>query len=163
MHSVSRPPTVRPHVEDQRGFSAIEMAIAIAVVATLAAIAVPSYQSYVMRAKVSVAIADISKIGLAIEKYDLEKNGLPPDLAAINFGDTLDPWGQRYFYLPFDDDLHGHADQRKNKNLVPINTQYDLYSAGPDGKTKSPLTARDSKDDIIRANDGRFIGIASDY
>jgi general secretion pathway protein G len=136
--------------------------IALAMVGLLMAIAVPSYKSYVLRAKVSAAVADISKIAIAIEKYDLQNSALPPDLASINFGDTPDPWGQRYFYLPFTD-IKGHGQQRKNKNLVPINTQYDLYSAGPDGKTKGPLTAKDSRDDIIRANDGRFLGIASDY
>jgi general secretion pathway protein G len=138
------------------------MIIVLAIVGLLAAIAVPAYQGYALRAKISAAIADIGKIALAIEKYDVQNHSLPPDLAAINAADTLDPWGQTYFYLPFDD-LKGYSQQRKNKNLVPINTLYDLYSAGPDGKTKGPLTARDSRDDVIRANDGRFIGLASDY
>jgi general secretion pathway protein G len=44
-----------------------------------------------------------------------------------------------------------------------LNTDYDLYSMGKDGKTKGPLTAKDSHDDVIRANDGRFIGLASEY
>jgi general secretion pathway protein G len=159
---VSQSWPVRPGVQDQRGFTALEMIIVLAIAGMLAAIAVPAYQGYVLRAKVSAAVADIAKIALAIEKYDVQHQALPPDLAAINCGDMLDPWGQAYFYLPFDD-LKGHGQQRKNKNLVPINSLYDLYSAGPDGKTKGPLTARDSQDDIIRANDGRFIGIASDY
>jgi general secretion pathway protein G len=47
--------------------------------------------------------------------------------------------------------------------LVPINSTYDLYSMGKDGKTKAPITAQDSRDDIIRANDGLFIGLASDF
>jgi general secretion pathway protein G len=34
---------------------------------------------------------------------------------------------------------------------------------GPDGKTVAPLTAQDSRDDIIRANDGRYVGPAADY
>jgi general secretion pathway protein G len=146
----------------QSGFSALEAIIALAIVAMLAVIAVPSFRSYALRAKVSAAVADISKIAMAIQKYDLQNNALPPDLATIGYGDLLDPWGNRYFYLSFDG-LKGHGGQRKDKNLVPINTLYDLYSAGPDGKTRSPLTARDSRDDIIRANDGRYIGIASDY
>jgi general secretion pathway protein G len=138
------------------------MIVALAIAAMLAAIAVPSYQSYVLRAKVTAAIGDLSTIALAIQKYDLQHGAVPPDLAAIHFGDALDPWGRSYFYLPFDD-LAGLGAQRKNKHLVPINSRYDLYSAGADGKTKAPLTARDSKDDIVLANDGRFIGLASDY
>jgi len=34
---------------------------------------------------------------------------------------------------------------------------------GKDGASVPPLTAKASRDDIIRANDGRFIGLASDY
>ena len=49
------------------------------------------------------------------------------------------------------------------KNVVPINSDFDLYSMGEDGKSKSPLTAKPSHDDIVRANDGAFIGLATDY
>jgi general secretion pathway protein G len=55
----------------------------------------------------------------------------------------------------------GHA--RKDHSLVPINTDFDLYSMGPDGRSAPPLTAQHSRDDIVRANNGTFIGIASEY
>ena len=52
---------------------------------------------------------------------------------------------------------------RKDHFLVPLNSDYDLYSKGPDGKSSPPLTAEASRDDIIRANDGAYFGLASDY
>jgi general secretion pathway protein G len=52
---------------------------------------------------------------------------------------------------------------RKDHSLVPLNSDYDLYSTGPDGATASPLTAQASRDDILRANNGRFVGPASMY
>ena len=52
---------------------------------------------------------------------------------------------------------------RKDRFLVPINSTYDLYSVGKDGKTVAALTAKASKDDIVRANDGAFIGLAVKY
>ena len=52
---------------------------------------------------------------------------------------------------------------RKDHRLVPINSDYDLYSMGKDGRSVSPLTARHSHDDIIRANDGDYVGLAKDY
>jgi general secretion pathway protein G len=52
---------------------------------------------------------------------------------------------------------------RRDKNLVPINTDFDLYSVGKDGVTVSPLTAAQSRDDVVRANDGTFIGLGEDY
>ena len=46
---------------------------------------------------------------------------------------------------------------------MPLNSTYDLYSKGKDGASAGPLTAQSSGDDIIRANDGGYIGLASGY
>jgi general secretion pathway protein G len=34
---------------------------------------------------------------------------------------------------------------------------------GEDGKSKLPLTAKESHDDIVRANNGAFIGLGAHY
>ena len=47
--------------------------------------------------------------------------------------------------------------------LVPLNSTYDLYSKGKDGASASALNAHASGDDVIRANDGGYIGLASGY
>jgi len=52
---------------------------------------------------------------------------------------------------------------RKDRFLVPINSDYDLYSKGKDGDSHPPLGAHSSRDDVIRANDGGFIGLASSF
>ncbi len=52
---------------------------------------------------------------------------------------------------------------RKDRFLVPLNTGFDLYSMGPDGRSVAPLTAAASRDDVVWANDGAFIGPASDF
>jgi general secretion pathway protein G len=52
---------------------------------------------------------------------------------------------------------------RKDKNMVPINTDFDLYSMGKDGESVLPLTAKKSQDDIVRASNGAFVGLGSDY
>ena len=46
---------------------------------------------------------------------------------------------------------------------MPLNSLYDLYSIGKDGKSVPPLTAKASWDDIIMANDGGFVGLAKDF
>ena len=74
---------------------------------------------------------------------------------------VLDPWGLPYEYLNLDGVPIGMM--RKDQALVPINSDYDLYSKGPDGASIMPLTAPMSRDDVVRANNGAFIGIASDY
>ena len=52
---------------------------------------------------------------------------------------------------------------RKDRFLHPLNTDYDLYSMGPDGQSQAPLTAAASRDDIIRARNGNFFGQAGDF
>jgi general secretion pathway protein G len=52
---------------------------------------------------------------------------------------------------------------RKDKNLHPLNSDFDLYSIGKDGESRQPLTAKWSRDDVVRANDGGFVGLASEY
>jgi general secretion pathway protein G len=75
-----------------------------------------------------------------------------------------DAWGNPYEYLRIAGPSPPNRGQlRKDKNLVPINSDFDLYSMGPDGDSKKPLTAKASRDDIIRAADGAFVGAAEDY
>jgi general secretion pathway protein G len=47
--------------------------------------------------------------------------------------------------------------------LHPINSDYDLYSIGKDGESVAPLTAKKSWDDVIRAADGAYIGLAKGF
>ncbi len=71
------------------------------------------------------------------------------------------PWGNPYEFADYNTIPPGQ--RRKDKNLVPINSDYDLYSMGKDGQSVAPLTAAKSRDDIIRANDGLYIGLAENY
>ncbi len=59
--------------------------------------------------------------------------------------------------------INGTASFRKNQNMVPINSDYDLYSKGKDGRSQKPIVSNVSQDDIIRARNGRFVGLASDF
>lgn len=74
--------------------------------------------------------------------------------------------GQPYQYLKFTLNKNGKINPgkvRKDRFLVPLNSDYDLYSMGPDGDSKPPLTAAASRDDILRAADGAYVGVASDF
>jgi general secretion pathway protein G len=65
--------------------------------------------------------------------------------------------------LQIEGNVKAKGQERKDKNLVPINSDFDLYSMGVDGKTTAPLTAKDSQDDVVRANNGGYYGLASNY
>ena len=52
-----------------KGFTLLELMITLAIVAILAAIALPSYQDYIMRGKIAEAVANLSSTRIAMEKY----------------------------------------------------------------------------------------------
>lgn len=145
-----------------RGFTLIEIFLVVGLVAVLAAIALPRYQDYVYRVEVAHAVKDIAAMSVKIKQYELDDRSLPDSLADVGEGGTLDPWGQPYRY--HDLTQKGSTGKaRKDKNLNPLNSDFDLYSIGRDHQTVSPLTPKVSHDDVIRANDGSFIGLAVDF
>jgi general secretion pathway protein G len=146
----------------QAGFTLIEMLITATILAVIAAIGVVGYRGYVETSRVNIAINQITEMGIAISDYGLDHAVFPASLADLNLDKMLDPWGNPYQYLNIAANP-GNGKVRKDHNLVPLNTDFDLYSMGPDGKSVSPLTAKASRDDIIRANNGSYIGKATDY
>ncbi len=77
-------------------------------------------------------------------------------------GGKADPWGHPYEYFNLIT-AKGNGQARKDKKLAPLNTDFDLYSVGPDGQTAASLVNKASRDDTVRARDGGFIGLASDF
>lgn len=144
-----------------RGFTLVELAITLIVVAVLAGIAVRSWDGWRDRVKTKKAQEDIIAISAVLDAWYTDKGSLPADLGEIGRSGVTDPWGTPYQYLNLLTNGNGHA--RKDHSLVPLNSDYDLYSKGPDRASVSPLTAAASRDDIVRANNGRFIGPASLY
>lgn len=144
------------------GFTMIETMIAVAIVAVLAAIALPSYAQYLDRVKMAQIISDMGSLEPLLAQYKLDNRTFPGSLADIGRDNMKDPWGNPYQYLSHDD-TKGKGQWRKDHNIVPINSDYDLWSNGKDGQSSPPLTAKPSRDDIVRASNGRFIGPASDF
>ncbi len=144
------------------GFTLIELMVVIAILGTIIGIAIPSYQGYIEKARIAKAISEIDIMQGEIAGYENDKGELPNTLNDIGRGNLLDPWENNYQYYNFTT-AAGKGKMRKDRFMVPLNTDYDLYSMGKDGDSKPPLTAAASYDDVIRANDGRFIGLASQY
>lgn len=143
------------------GFTLIEVLIVTTIIGILATLSVVGYTDLIERARVVQAIGDVRAIECAIDDYYYQHGTYPASLAAVGMDDRLDPWGNRYAYAVIP--VNGKGAVRKDKNLVPINTDYDLYSKGADGSSVPPLTAKASRDDIVRANNGGFVGLASNY
>lgn len=152
----------RLHRENsRRGFTIIELMITMAIMVILASMASLAFSAYRERSRVARAVADIHTVQNAITSFEIVEGRLPKDLVEVNWDAYNDPWGNPYQYTNFETVPKGKW--RKDKFLVPINSTYDLWSMGPDGESVAPLVTPVSKDDIIRANDGLFIGRASLY
>ena len=147
---------------EENGFSLVELLIIAAMLATLVSIAVPIYARALDSARMAHAVAEIQTLQKEIFVYDVQTGNLPLTLEDIDRERLTDPWGAPYEYLNFSG-INGKGQMRKDRFLVPLNSRYDLYSKGPDGDSKPPLTAKASRDDIIRANDGSFVGPASEF
>ena len=146
------------------GFTLLEMMIVVAILATLAAMAIPSYRAAVLTARYEMGMREMNLLQNEIDVYEMKFGALPLTLAELDHGAMLDPWGNPYQYLNFTTIVgKGVGAKRKDRFLVPLNSTYDLSSMGPDGQSKPTLTAAASRDDIIRANDGDYIGLAADY
>jgi general secretion pathway protein G len=146
----------------QRAFTLFELLLVVAILGVITAIAIPGYQHYLDQAKIAQAKADIVIIESLIERYYANNLAYPDTLAQAGVGGKLDPWGNPYQYLNIAT-AKGKGQVRKDHKLVPINSDYDLYSMGKDGASQPPLTAKASRDDIIRANNGKFLGLGADY
>jgi general secretion pathway protein G len=147
---------------DSLGFTLIEILIAIAIIGVLASIAIPKYEDYRERVRVYQAEMDIAAISAIISAYTVDSRSLPDTLAQVGNADKWDPWGRPYEYFNLTS-KKGNGKARKDKSLNPLNSDFDLYSVGKDGSSQSSLMAKTSRDDVIRARDGSFIGLATDF
>jgi general secretion pathway protein G len=148
-----------------RGFTLIEVCIVIAIIATLSAIAIPNYLGYKNKARIMVAVTDIRMIEKQISLFVSDNDGqLPNSLSDLTtIGAVSDPWGNPYQYTRIDGgSTMGKGKIRKNMSDNPVNTDYDLYSMGKDGKSKPQFKSKESRDDIVRAYEGQYIGLVSE-
>lgn len=147
-------------------FTLTKVVLAIIVMGVLASSAIPLHINFKEKARIELAKTELKIIEKKIINRVREKGKLPEDLSEIGLDKVIDPWGRPYKYLKIYGRYEVKYDQgkpRKNQSQKPINTDFDLYSVGRDGNSMAPLFERLSRDDIIRANNGAYMGLVSDY
>jgi general secretion pathway protein G len=146
----------------ETGLTLVELMLVVAIIGLLAGIAIPKYNDYQERVKQTQAVQDIQVIQTLIKLYALDGGTYPASLANVGNDGKLDPWGRPYVYQELAG-VKGHGKARKDHKLNPLNSDFDLYSVGKDGASKTQLTNKESLDDIVRARDGAFVGLATDF
>lgn len=162
-------------MQRQSGVTILELLVALIIASMLATMAVATYgsseadcdnpnakQGFLMRARMSGIMGDLGKIHMAASRFEIANNRYPADLAELGLDHLRDPWDNPYQYLVVYG-LDNKGPVRKDHNLHPVNSGYDVYSMGPDGVTATPFTSTLGKDDIVMANDGDYFGLACQY
>jgi type IV pilus assembly protein PilA len=72
----------------QQGFTLIELMIVVAIVGILAAIAIPAYQDYIIRSKMSEVEGAIAACKTSVAEYTATKRSLPTDIVAAGCSTT---------------------------------------------------------------------------
>lgn len=146
----------------RRGFTLLELMFTVAIIAVLAVLASGQYFQYIDKARVDDARTDILAIELAVQRYYSDNFAYPASLGEVGLAGELDPWERPYHYT----NLTGKGAKgkaRKDRKLNPLNSDFDLFSAGKNGVFKTQVDQKDSRDDVIRARNGSFIDLAEKF
>ena len=80
----------------QKGFTLIELMIVVAIIGILAAVAVPAYSDYTVRAKVTEAVSAVAPLKASVSDYYNATGELPTTAAQAGIDDGGEPVGSNY-------------------------------------------------------------------
>ncbi len=99
----------------QQGFTLIELMIVVAIIGILAAIAIPAYQDYTIRAQVSEGLVLAAGAKTAVSEYYMERGDWPTENDAAGLADKHDIIGKYVEHIDVED------------NVIEIKFGYDAH------------------------------------
>ena len=83
----------------QAGFTMIELIVVCAILGILASLAVPQYQKFREKIKVTTVVSEIRNIEKSVFAYTADNQDYPNSLNAVGMDSWRDSWDQPYQYL----------------------------------------------------------------
>lgn len=136
------------------GFTLVEVLIVVVIIMMLSTIGFTGMTKFREAAKLSRCMNEIRSLEREITAWAIDKASMPASLNDIGRASLRDPWGNNYVYnIPTTRTFAG----------PPINTDFDLYSKGPNGIYVDSIDGVGSEDDVIRGRTGNYVGLAIKY
>lgn len=103
----------------QKGFTLIELMIVVAIIGILAAVAVPQYENYVVRADIAETISQASVYKIPISEYYMVMAEMPSDATTGGFADINTMQAGRVWQASY------HYESASESIIRIIRTNYD--------------------------------------
>lgn len=135
------------------GFTLVELIVVCAILGVLTLMTYPVYDRYVYTTKVARCVADIRTLDKDVNAYYIDKNVYPAQatwLTDIGRDGIRDAWNRPYEYRVIP--------SLELTSTFKMNDTFDLFSLGKNGLS-ADFPDANTDDDIVRANDGSYVGL----